>query len=219
MPSYTRPPGTEGSQWENFREETGGSDDRAEFQSWLTRQQMQGRYEDLTDFNSPYYKQFGDYLRKTTPTFGTDQALAQQRVGGSSFAAGGVIAKEQAEAFNKSREDFLNTTVSGFALQSQGQADTILGGLMQNNQFQQGLNQQRYEFEESQPDFWDTALAFAAPIASIAAAPFTGGASLLALPAAMSIGKGSQGGASSPTPVRPYTPEGYGGGYDQYGGF
>lgn len=90
MPSYTRPAGTENSIWEDFREETGGSDSRADFQTWLVNQKMSGRYDDLSNFNSPYYQQFRSFLGQVTPTQGTNQVLAQQVAGGSNFATGNI---------------------------------------------------------------------------------------------------------------------------------
>jgi len=158
MPGYTRPPGTEGVPWEDFREETGGSDDRAEFQAWLTRQKMAGRYDQLSDFQSPYYQQFRSFLGSVTPSVGTNTILAGLQAGGGNYGASQVQANARVDELARERNDFLNTTVSGFALQSQGQADTLLGGIMQSNQFQQGLEEQQRQFDAMQPDFWDYAL-------------------------------------------------------------
>ncbi len=190
--NYTRPPGTENVPWEDFREETGGSQNRADFQTWLVNRQTQNRYDDLSNFQSSYYQLFRSFLEKQTPTFGTDRALAGQVASGSNYATGSVIANEREKAFNRSREDFLNTTVSGFAFQSQGQADTLLGGLLQNSQFQQNLGEQRREFDVSnETDFWDYALSII-PGAASGASGFFGGA-----------GAAAGGSAASVAPVAP----------------
>jgi hypothetical protein len=81
----------------------------------------------LTDFNSSFYQQFRSYMGMVTPTYGTDQALGQQVAAGSNYATGGVVANEQAKAFDIRRKDFLNKTVAGFAAGNVSRATNLLG--------------------------------------------------------------------------------------------
>lgn len=158
------------------------------------------RYEDITDYSSPYYQQFRGLLGKIMPTQGTNY-IAGLQAGGGNLGASQVQAQASQQGFERRRSDFLNTGVSQFALGSQEQASGLLGMLLQDKQFQQQLAEMRRQFDEGGGDFWDSLLNIGGMAAGFALAPMTGGASL-ALPLAQQAG--GQGGYGGLTPnIRP----------------
>ncbi len=193
MPSYTRPPGTEGVPWEDFREETGGNDSKEDFQLWLTNQKIQGRYSDITDFGSEYYQQARGLFGKIMPTQGANYVAGLQ-AGGGNFGASQVQAKASQRGFERRREDFLNTTVSQFALSSQAQAGGLLGQLSSNQQFMSQLQEQRRQFDEGGADIWDSLLNIGATALG------TGAGFLIGGPPGAMIGGTIANQASSPKP-------------------
>ena len=198
MPSYTRPAGTENDPWEDFREETGGNDSREDYQVWLTQQKIKGRYNDVTDFGSDLYQKARAYFSQIMPNPGANSFLSALQAGGGNFGASQVQAKQQQRGAEGRRNDFLNTAVSGFALNSQGQAGGLLGMEQQGAQYAATAAEEKRRYEESKPGWLDWAGKIAGWGAGIAAAPFTFGTSL-AIPAAMQAAKPSQqgnGGAS-----------------------
>ena len=173
----------------------------------------------LTDFNSSFYQQFRSYMGMVTPTYGTDQALGQQVAAGSNYATGGVVANEQAKAFEAKRKDFLNKTVAGFAAGNVQQATNLLG-LQGDIATSAYATKTQKEANENQGSPWQMAAGILGVVGGIVAAPFTGGASLLAVPAGMSMmgGGGNKpqpagGGGTSNYKVNPAGNYGY----DQYG--
>jgi len=112
------------------------------------------RYGDITNFNSQYYQQYRGLLDKIMPTQGSNY-IAGLQAGGGNYGASQVQAKASQRGFEKRRSDFLNTSVSQFALGSQSQAGGLLGQLSGNQQFMQQLAEQRRQFDESQTSFWE----------------------------------------------------------------
>lgn len=146
-----------------------------------TGQQARGYASQLFDFSSPFYQNFRSYLGSVTPGFGTSQSLAGLRASGSNFAQGNVINKEREEAFNKQRQEFLNTTVRGFAAQNIGQGANLLGiaGQSYGNIGQLGLGLRQADIQQGAitPDFWDYLSApLGAVSGSLTAGLFGGGA-------------------------------------------
>ena len=191
MPSYTRPAGTENEPWEDFREETGGNDSKEDYQVWLTQQKIKGRYSDVTDFSSGLYQQARAYFAKAMPSPGANSFLSALQAGGGNFGASQVQAKQQQRGAEGRRNDFLNTAVSGFALNSQGQAGGLLGMEQQGAQYAATAAEEKRRYEESKPGWLDWAGKIAGWGAGIALAPMTGGASMM-IPAAMQMTKPSQ---------------------------
>ena len=155
---YVIPPGLENSPWEQFRAETNSDDSpgaRADFELWKTNRQIQGRYDDLTDFGSKYYQEARGLFGKILPTQGANY-IAGLQAGGGNFGASQVQAKASQRGFERRREDFLNTNVTQFAIGSQAQAGGLLGQLSGNQQFMAQLNEQRRQFDESGSDIWDS---------------------------------------------------------------
>lgn len=163
---YQIPPGLENIPWEQYRQEMGietiSRETRpgivAGFQQWQAQRQIQQRYQDITDFGSEYYQQYRGLLGKITPTVGTGTVLAGLQAGGGNYAASQVQAGARVDELSRERTDFLNTATSQFALGSQAQAGGLLGQYSQNAQFLAQLEEQRRQFDESQPDFWDSLL-------------------------------------------------------------
>ena len=193
---YVIPPGLENSPWEQFRAETNSDDSpgaRADFELWKTNRQIQGRYEDLTDFGSEYYQQARGLFGKIMPTQGANY-IAGLQAGGGNYGASQVQAKASQRGFERRREDFLNTNVTQFAIGSQAQAGGLLGQLSGNQQFMAQLNEQRRQFDESQPNFLESFAGGVLNIGSFLAGGLIAGG-----------GGGSQQGFSSPqTPGSPY---------------
>ncbi len=114
-----------------------------------TNKMIRQRYEDITDFGSEYYQQARGLFGKIMPTQGANY-LAGLQAGGGNYGASQVQAKASQRGFERRREDFLNTTVSQFALASQAQASGLLGELSGNQRFMAQLAEQRKMFDESQ---------------------------------------------------------------------
>lgn len=171
--AYVRPPGTQGSLWEDFREDTNLENtgdpqvDRANFELWKNQRQLRERFETLSNFNSEFFQQFRGLLGKITPTGGTDTNIASQQAGGGNFANSQFLAGRRQKAFLRKRSDFLNTTTTQFALGSQRQASGILGELSQNARFMAELAEQRRQFDIN-PDAGDFALAIAPSVLQLA---------------------------------------------------
>ncbi|MCK5018986.1 MAG: hypothetical protein KAS32_18140, partial [Candidatus Peribacteraceae bacterium] len=161
---YTPPPGTENVPWEQYRVEMGietiSRETRprivAGFERWKAQRQLQQRYEDITDFGSEYYQQYRGLMGKITPTVGTQAILSGLQAGGGNYAASQVQASARVDELARERTDFLNTNVTQFALGSQAQAGGLLGQYSQNAQFLAELEERKRQFNESQPDFWDS---------------------------------------------------------------
>jgi len=123
-----------------------------------TQDKLDQRYSDITDFNSPYYQEYRKFLQDTTPQLGVNSLISPLLAGGAGFSGAQKIAQERAQAFTQQRQQGINQGVKGFALESQGQGNSILGMDLQNKQFYAGLNEQKRQFNESQPTFWDSLL-------------------------------------------------------------
>jgi len=82
----------------------------------------------MTDFNSPLYQQYAQYLQKTTQGIGVNSLLAPLMAGGAGYAGGQAIASQQAQGMNKQRQDKINTGVQQFAV---GNQQNVLGQLGQ----------------------------------------------------------------------------------------
>jgi len=213
MPSYTRPPGTEGSPWEDFREETGGNDSKEDFQIWLANQKIKGRYEDITDFGSEYYQQARGLFGKILPQ--EQDYLSGLQAGGGNFGASQVQAAASQRGLEKRRNDFLNTTVSQFALGSQSQAGGLLGLQSQNSQFLAQIAEQRRQFDESQTSVLEDIGGGLLNIGAGAAGFALGGPGGAAI--GYGLASGAQGGTNRPS--APITPGGAQGAQSNTQGF
>ena len=99
----------------------------------------QGRWEDfvrqlgitnlanITDFNSPLYQQYSQFLNKNTPQIGVNSLLAPLLAGGASYGGSQAIAGKRAQAMAGQRQDAMNTNVQGFAMGMQNQVLPQLG--------------------------------------------------------------------------------------------
>lgn len=116
------------------------------------------RYEDITNFNSDYYKNFKNYLDRLIPEVSPDSLLAPLTAGGFSYGTSQKLATERAEAINTKRGEKISQTVQEFAIGSQGQAGGLLNSLLSNQQFMAELAEKRRQFDESSPNFLDSIL-------------------------------------------------------------
>ena len=91
--------------------------------SWedYVRQLGFSNLENITDFNSPLYQQYAQYLQKTMPGIGANTLLAPLMAGGVGYAGGQAIAQQRLASMSGQRQDKINTGVQQFAggLQSQ----------------------------------------------------------------------------------------------------
>ncbi len=148
------------------------------------------RFGELTDFGSKFFQSFRGFLGSMTPSPGANSFLSLLQAGGGNFGASQVQAKQLRRGAEGRRQDFLNTATKGFALESQGQANKLLGQISQNEQFMAQLAEMKRQFDDSQGGFLDFLGDIGGFALGIGLAPLTGGASL-AIPAAMQFGKSS----------------------------
>ncbi len=123
-----------------------------------TQNRLDQRYSDITGFNSPYYQEYRKFLQDSTPQLGVNSLISPLLAGGAGFSGAQKIAQERAQSFTQQRQQGINQGVQNFALGSQSQGNSILGMDLQNKQFYAGLNEQKRQFNESQPTFWDSML-------------------------------------------------------------
>ena len=147
----------------------------------------------LTDFQSPLYQQYASYLQKTTPGIGVNSMLGTLMAGGTGYAGGQGIAQQRSAGMAGQRQDKINQGVQGFSLGNIGTGASLLGQQGQLGLGYAELSEQRRQYDDQSGIDWGDI----GSIAAIGLAPFTGGASLFALPATMSMGKG---GASATQP-------------------
>ena len=169
-----------------------------------------------SDPRSQFYQQYRSFLGSTTPTQGANTLLAGLQSGGGNFGASQVQAQASQRGFEGRRTDSLNTSTQGFFLQNIQGAQDAIGTAAASDFQQQALTEQVRSNRANEPGFLDGL----GTVAAIGLAPFTGGASLLAIPA-MQAGRSSRG-------AQPAQPPGGGqqanfnlpgSGYDQYGRF
>ena len=157
----------------------------------------------FSDPNSQYYqdirKEISNTLNDISPTLGT--LLGLQRAGGVSEGMSTAIATEQREIQERWIAEETGSQVRQAQLQGAQFGAEGMFNLAQ-------LREQRRQFEESQPNFFEQILPVVGTAAGIALAPVTGGASLAASGAFAGMGQRIQ---------RGYTPLQYefgGQGYD-----
>lgn len=99
--------------------------------------------ENMTNFQSPLYQQYAQYLQKAQGGVGVNSLLAPLMAGGSGYAGGQAIASQKAAEMGRERQDKINTGVQGFAMNMQnnvmGQLGQIGGSF--NNTLNRGLMQ------------------------------------------------------------------------------
>lgn len=157
---------TEGQLFSEFLKETGWAphndlghkDPRQFFNNWKLQRKTDKRYEDITDFNSPYYQEYRKFLQESTPQLGADSLIKPLLAGGAGYSGAQKIAQERSQAFTQQRQQGINQGVREFALNSQSQGSDLLGMLTQNNQFMMQLAEKRRQFDESQPTPFDSLL-------------------------------------------------------------
>lgn len=121
--------------------------------------QIQGRIGDVTDPNSPLYRQFQAGLSKQLSSAITPSSLlALARGRGLSQGSASAVSNEQLRAAQSRVGDIAGQATSQFFQQNQGQAQGLLGMLLQNDQFRAQLAQQQSQFQESQPTFGEQLL-------------------------------------------------------------
>lgn len=120
-----------------------------------TNQQIQGRFDDLTDFGSDFFQGFRRFLGSVTPNPGVGSFLSLLQAGGGNFGASQVQAQASQRGAEGRRNDFLNTTTNQFALGAQEQANALLGIISTNQRFLTGLRESQRQFDKSQPGFLD----------------------------------------------------------------
>jgi hypothetical protein len=83
--------------------------------------------ENMTNFQSPLYQQYAQYLQKTQGGIGVNSLLAPLMAGGSGYAGGQAIASQKASEMGRERQDKINTGVQGFAMNMQNNVMGQLG--------------------------------------------------------------------------------------------
>jgi len=153
----------------------------------------------MTDFNSPLYQKYASYLQKTTPGIGANSLLAPLMAGGTGYAGGQAIAKKRMETFSKERQDKINTGVEGFGLNMQQNILSQLGQI--GGSFAHTMDRTA-EIDQANKTDWGSIMKSIGMIGGIAAAPFTGGASLAGTAALAGSGGNSR--RSQPSGVAGY---------------
>jgi hypothetical protein len=128
-----------------------------EYKGQQTVDKMGGLSDKLLDFNSDFYKQYGNYLQKTTPGIGVNSLLAPLMAGGTGYAGGQAIAAKKAETFGKERQDKINTGVQSFALGNIGTGANLLGNQGNLQLGYAELNEKKREYEDQNSgwnQFW-----------------------------------------------------------------
>ena len=150
-----------------------------------TSSKMGNLSKDLLDPSSKFYQHFASYLRNNTPGIGKDTLMAPLMAGGTGYAGGQAIAAKKATGFARERQDTINKGVQGFALGNINVGANLLGQQAQSNLGYAELAEQRRQYDDSQGFGWGDF----GSLAAVVAAPFTGGASLAAIPAMQGLNK------------------------------
>lgn len=130
---------------------------------------MQDRYDELTDPNSKYYKEYGDYLKKYMPHASQDSLLGRVVSTGMGYNNAKAISDKQFQQSEINRGETIQKGISDFYMGNQQMAEGILGNIFQadnsNYQFNEQMRmrqaQNQYEknlYENSQPTFGDELL-------------------------------------------------------------
>jgi len=102
--------------------------------------------ENMTNFQSPLYQQYAQYLQKTQGGIGVNSLLAPLMAGGSGYAGGQAIASQKASEMGRERQDKINTGVQGFAMNMQ---NNVMGQLGQiGSSFNNTLNRNAIEAQQ-----------------------------------------------------------------------
>ena len=168
----------------------------------------------LGNFGSQLYQNYGNYLDKTTQKKGVGDWMAMYQAGGGNYAGGMAQSLQQKNAFDARRRDSINTGVQGFAGMNMQQISQLLSG--QGNIANQayGTKTQKEANEDQTGGILDTL----GTVIGAVAAPFTMGLSLLP-----SMMKGGSNGGGGSQMGGPGANTNWGGssnnnyGYDQYG--
>ena len=110
-----------------WRDDLGGS---TEEQYVRNSYNNMGRWANqLSNFGSQLYQNYGSYLDKTTQKKGVGDWLAMYQAGsGGNYAGGMVQSIQQKNAFDARRRDSINTGVQGFAGMNMQQISQLLSG-------------------------------------------------------------------------------------------
>jgi len=108
---------------------TSTGDDLAKQGKWsdFIRQLGFANLSNITNFNSPLYQQYSQYLQKNTPQVGVNSLLAPLLAGGASYGGSQMIASQRANAMQGRRNDAIQQGVQGFAMNMQNQVMPQLG--------------------------------------------------------------------------------------------
>ena len=136
---------------------------------------------ELSDPNSKYYT---DYFKKLKGTLSAQSSLNSllglNRAMGLSMTGSATIANEQRSALEGKITDYAGQSTQSLFQNNLGASNSLLGMGLQNSQFQQGLQFQKQQYEDSQNFDWGSLLKIGGQIAGYALAPATGGTSLMA---------------------------------------
>lgn len=158
--------------YKNLGKLPGGSNLQTGLRNSVMEGALQESYMQLIDPNSDYYKTLRSELEKSiseaTPTLGT--LIGAQRSAGTSYTSSQAIASEQRKAAERRGAETLARSVANAQLQGLAQGQQGLLGLAQ-------LNEQRRQFDESQPSFGDQLLDIAGGLAGTLTGGLLGGSS------------------------------------------
>lgn len=107
--------------WKTYDEKGGAQDLRNVYRN-------AGRFgNQLTDFSSPFYSSYANYLNKAIPGIGAGSFLSLLQAGGGNY--GGSMAQAMALKSNadRQRRDSINTGLQGFAGQNLSMLPQLLG--------------------------------------------------------------------------------------------
>lgn len=110
--------------------DTGGLNPNIGKGTWedYVRQLGFSNLENMTDFQSPLYQGYAQFLQKTTPGIGANTLLGSLIAGGNGFAGGMNIANQKAMDFARERQDAINNSTLGFFNNNQ---QSVMGQLGQ----------------------------------------------------------------------------------------
>lgn len=145
----------------------------------LIRQLGFSNLDNITNFNSPLYQQYAQYLQRTQGGVGVNSLLAPLMAGGTGYAGGMNIAGQRAQELNRERQDSINNNVQGFAMNMQNNVMQQLGQIGNNYMSEEQLKLKQEEMDAANSPWGAIGQLFgnALPmVANLFGAP-TGGAS------------------------------------------
>lgn len=159
----------------------GNSQKGAEIKAGQAEQKISDQQAQLSDPNSKYYTDYYSKLKQTLSAQSSlNSLLGLNRAMGLGMSGSATIANEQRNALQGKITDYAGQSTKDLFQANLGASNSLLGMMLQNSQFQQGLQFQNKQYEDSQKFDWGQLGSTLGNIAGYALAPATGGASMIA---------------------------------------